>query len=157
MRGSLYPTLRKIIQLYGKQLKKAGESGAEIVAPRRMVQHHQDMTGSTQHQPAPSGLPFGGAAFIRDKEAAAYLGLCVRSVAYLVTDGKLKRVYPKPRAARLTAESVLAYREAIEEGRPPRIWTQPGNVHDQQQPAPTPEPQPEKKRGLLSRWGLGGD
>lgn len=124
-----------------------------------MVPHHQDMTGSTQQQPAPapSALPFGGAAFIRDKEAATYLGLCVRSVAYLVTDGKLKRVYPKPRAARLTAESVVEYRTAIEEGRQPRIWTQPGNPHTPAPAAPAPAPEPEKKKGLLSRWGLGGD
>lgn len=114
---------------------------------------------STKPKPPPAVLPadLSAVAFVTDAQAAAYLGLSIRSARYLVEEGKLKRVYPRPRAARITAESLTGYRQAIEEGRPPKIWTQPGNVHDQQQPAPTPEPQPEKKRGLLSRWGLGGD
>lgn len=103
------------------------------------------MTGTAQ--PA---LPFGGAAFVKDQEAAQYLGLSVRSVRYLVTDGKLRRVYPRERSARITVESLLAYREAIEAGKAPRIWNQPGNPHT----APAPAT-PQKKAGLLSRWGLG--
>lgn len=106
------------------------------------------MTGTAQSAP-----PFGGAAFVKDPEAAQYLGLSVRSVRYLVADGKLKRVYPRERSARITVESLLSYREAIEAGRPPRIWTQPGNLHTA---APTPEAQPQKRGGLLARWGLGG-
>lgn len=94
-------------------------------------------------------LPFGGAAFVKDQEAAAYLGLSVRSVRYLVTDGKLRRVYPRPRAARVTAESLTAYREAIEAGKAPTIWSQPGNPHS------APKIAPERKAGLLARWGLG--
>lgn len=106
------------------------------------------MTGTAQ--PAP---PFGGAAFVKDPEAAQYLGLSTRSVRYLVTDGLLKRVYPRERAARITVESLLAYREAIEQGKAPRLWSQPGNPHTT---APKPEAQPQKRGGLLSRWGLGG-
>ncbi|MFD2610782.1 hypothetical protein ACFSR9_15275 [Deinococcus taklimakanensis] len=104
-----------------------------------------------------SALPpadLSAVAFVTDAQAAAYLGVSIRSARYLVAEGKLRRVYPRPRAARVTAQSLLEYRAAIEEGRAPKIWTQPGNVHDQAQAAPAPEP--EKKKGILSRWGLGG-
>ena len=94
-------------------------------------------------------------AFVRDSEAARYLGLSLTSVYYLVTEGKLKRVYPRPRAARITVESLTMYREAVEAGQPPRIWTQPGNPHTAPKAAPTPEP--EKKKGILGRWGIGRD
>ncbi len=107
----------------------------------------------TSTSPAP--LPFGGAAFVKDSDAALYLGLGVRSIRYLVTEGKLRRVYPKPRAARLTSESVTAYREAIEQGKPPRTWIQPGNPHTTSSRQPEPKLEPQKKPGLLSRWGLG--
>ncbi|TSA79643.1 helix-turn-helix domain-containing protein [Deinococcus detaillensis] len=93
-------------------------------------------------------------AFVTDAQAAAYLGLSIRSARYLASEGKLKRVYPRPRAARVTTESLHAYRQAIENGTAPRIWSQPGNPHTQVAPAPEPEP---KKKGLLERWGIGGD
>lgn len=113
---------------------------------------------STKPKPAPAVLPadLSAVAFVTDAQAAAYLGVSIRSARYLVEEGKLKRVYPRPRAARITAESLTGYRQAIEEGRPPRIWTQPGNVHTPA-PAPEPAPAPAPKRGLLARWGLGGD
>lgn len=99
--------------------------------------------------------PFGGAAFVKDAEAAAYLSLSPRSVRYLVAESKLRRVYPKPRTARVTVESLLAYREAVEAGKPPRTWAQPGNPHTVI-PEPEPQGQPQRRGGLLSRWGLGG-
>ena len=104
------------------------------------------MTGTS-----PPLAPFGGAAFIKPAEAAAYLGMSVRSVEYLVAEGKLRKVYPKQRMARITVESLLSYREAVEAGTPPRLWTQPGK------PTTAPAPAPKRKPGLLSRWGLGGN
>lgn len=110
------------------------------VAPKRMTS-------------APPPVDLNTVAFVRDAQAAAYLGVSIRTIGYLATEGKLRRVYPRPRAARITAESLTIYRQAIENGTMPKIWSQPGNPHTQTPPAPEPEP---KKKGLLGRWGIGG-
>lgn len=99
-------------------------------------------------------FPLGGAAFVTTQEAAAYLGLCIRSIGNLVSEDKLRKVYPRPRSARITVESLTAYREAVEAGRFPPRWTQPGNPHTAT-PEPEPQAQPQKK-GFLNRW-LAGD
>lgn len=85
-----------------------------LIAPRGTLAHTEPMTGTAQ--PA---LPFGGAAFVKDQEAAQYLGLSVRSVRYLVTDGKLRRVYPRERSARITVESLLATGKPSRRGKHP--------------------------------------
>ena len=143
VKGSL-----KIVAWRGLVPQTGGVTSASVPAPKRKPKR-------VTSAPPPADL--SAVAFVTDAQAAAYLGVSIRAVRYLVEEGKLKRVYPRPRSARITAESLTEYRRAIEEGRPPRIWTQPGNVHT---PAPAPEPAPapapEKKRGLF-RWGLGGD
>jgi excisionase family DNA binding protein len=127
------------------------------------VQTVEDMTTQTP-APAPKRKPnrvqrlpvpdLSAVAFVKDAEAAEYLGLSTRSIYGLAKEGKLKRVYPRARAARITSESLRAYREAVDAGKAPPRWEQPANLYEQ---TPAPAPEPQKKQGLLSRWGLTGN
>lgn len=106
-------------------------------------------TRRAKAKPAPVVVPdLATVAFVRDSEAAAYLGLSVRSVQYLIEEGQLKRVYPRPRAARVTVESLTAYRAKVEAGQAA------GAVKAAQVKAES-EAKEQKRAGLLGKWGLG--
>ncbi|MGM8838506.1 helix-turn-helix transcriptional regulator [Thermus sp. 93170] len=62
--------------------------------------------------------PLEGKLLLTYQEVARALGLSRRTVFKLVAEGKLRRVHPTPRSARITRESLLAFLRSLEEERP---------------------------------------
>jgi len=58
--------------------------------------------------------PLGGKLLLTVNEVARALGLSRRTVYRLVEEGKLKRVHPTPRSARITRESLEAFLRSLE-------------------------------------------
>ncbi len=59
--------------------------------------------------------PLEGKLLLTYQEVAKALGLSRRTVFKLVAQGKLKRVHPTPRSARITRESLGAFLRSLEE------------------------------------------
>ncbi|MFN4071430.1 MAG: helix-turn-helix domain-containing protein [Thermus caldifontis] len=58
--------------------------------------------------------PLGGKLLLTVNEVARALGLSRRTVYRLVEEGKLKKVHPTPRSARITRESLEAFLRSLE-------------------------------------------
>ncbi|BFH76971.1 hypothetical protein TthTF19_21270 (plasmid) [Thermus thermophilus] len=63
--------------------------------------------------------PLEGKLLLTYQEVARALGLSRRTVFKLVAQGKLKRVHPTPRSARITRESLEAFLRSLEEEAKP--------------------------------------
>ncbi len=87
------------------------------------------------------------------KEAGEHLALSRASVYRLIGEGLLEVRRPRPRATRITRESIAAHLERAKSGEAVRLAMNEGKAAQvvQQQ-----KQQEVKKEGLLSRWGLGG-
>lgn len=86
-------------------------------------------------------------------EVRVHLALSKFSVQRLINDGQLTRVHPRPRAARITRESLAALLERSADQAAMQATSQ---AKAQARAAATAETKTEKKKGLLSRWGLTG-
>ncbi|MGC8876948.1 helix-turn-helix transcriptional regulator [Thermus sp.] len=64
------------------------------------------------------GGPLEGKLLLTIREVAQALGVSRMTVYRLIRAGRLKRVYPTPRSARITRESLLAFLRSLEEERP---------------------------------------
>lgn len=61
------------------------------------------------------GGPLEGKLLLTIKEVAQALGVSRMTVYRLIRAGRLKRVYPTPRSARITRESLEAFLRSLEE------------------------------------------
>ncbi|ULR39670.1 AlpA family transcriptional regulator [Thermus sp. NEB1569] len=64
------------------------------------------------------GGPLEGKLLLTIKEVAQALGVSRMTVYRLIRAGRLKRVYPTPRSARITRESLEAFLRSLEEAKP---------------------------------------
>ncbi len=60
--------------------------------------------------------PLEGKLLLTYEEVQRALGVSRTTVWRLVQEGKLKKVHPTPRSARITRESLLAFLRSLEEG-----------------------------------------
>lgn len=81
--------------------------------------------------------PLEGKLLLTVNEVARALGVSRRTVFRLIDEGKLKRVHPTPRSARITRESLEAFLRALEKGEEVQVK---GMV--------------ERARDVLRRFGL---
>lgn len=90
-------------------------------------------------------------------EVCDLLSLSQSSVRRLIAEGQLSKVYPRPRAMRITRESLSAHLTRA---------AQPGAVAESSRAGQLAqaeakvrartETKAKKRGGLLSRWGIGG-
>lgn len=91
------------------------------------------------------------------KEACEVLALSKSSVQRLINEGQLTRVYPRPRSSRITRESLAAHLAKSSDRAAVRAAATTGQQAQAQARAVVEqEVRQEKKKGILSRWGLGG-
>lgn len=64
------------------------------------------------------GGPLEGKLLLTIKEVAQALGVSRMTVYRLIRAGRLRRVYPTPRSARITRESLEAFLRSLEEAKP---------------------------------------
>ncbi|MFN3369452.1 MAG: helix-turn-helix transcriptional regulator [Thermus sp.] len=62
--------------------------------------------------------PLEGKLLLTIREVAQALGVSRMTVYRLIRAGRLKRVYPTPRSARITRESLEAFLRSLEEAKP---------------------------------------
>lgn len=89
-------------------------------------------------------------------EAMDHLALSRASIYRLIEEGQLQRVHPRPRAARITRESLHALLHRSAQPGAVAASTQAGQQRAAQARAAHEQQQQERKKGLLARWGLGG-
>ena len=87
------------------------------------------------------------------EEAMGHLALSRASIYRLIAEGQLTRVHPRPRAARITRESLVAL---LEKSATPGAVAAARQASGQARDVAQQEQKQEKRRGLLGRWGLGG-
>lgn len=87
------------------------------------------------------------------KEACQHLALSQSSVRRLIEEGQLAKVYPRPRAMRITRESLSAHLARAQTPGAVAASIQAGAQAKADQAQATQE---KKRGGLLSRWGIGG-
>ena len=92
------------------------------------------------------------------KEAGEHLALSRASVYRLIDEGMLTRVYPRPRCARITRESLSAHLVRAQEGSDAvRQAAELGRANRKEQHAQQAAQQEAQKRGgFLARFGLFG-
>lgn len=96
-------------------------------------------------------------ALFTTKEACQHLALSQSSVRRLIAEGQLSKVYPRPRSMRITRESLAAHLAKSSDRAAVRAAATTGQQAQAQARAVVEqEVKQEKRRGLLSRWGLGG-
>lgn len=96
-------------------------------------------------------------ALFTTQEACEHLALSQSSVRRLIAEGQLVKVYPRPRAMRITRESLAAHLARASDQATVQEATATGQqAQAQARVTAQQEVKQEKKRGLLSRWGLGG-
>lgn len=96
-------------------------------------------------------------ALFSTKEVCALLSLSPSSVRRLIDEGQLSKVYPRPRSMRVTRESLEAHLSKSQDRAAVRAASATGQQAQAQARAVEQQEQgQQKKKGLLSRWGLGG-
>lgn len=90
-------------------------------------------------------------------ETGEHLGLSCASVYRLIGERLLTRVYPRPRAARITRESITAHIERSTSSEAVRQGVEMGRANRKHQEQVQAQARAEqKKHGFLGRFGLGG-
>jgi Helix-turn-helix domain len=87
------------------------------------------------------------------KEAGEHLSLSPSSIHRLINEGQLTRVHPRPRASRITRESLAAH---LERSATPGAVVESIKANAQAKEQGKNETKKKKLGGLLERWGLVG-
>ncbi|MDV6376577.1 helix-turn-helix transcriptional regulator [Deinococcus arenicola] len=91
------------------------------------------------------------------RETCEHLALSRSSIQRLINEGQLTRVHPRPKAARITRESLAAHlTRSATPGAVRAASVQGSATQAQARATAAGKVKQEKKKGLLSRWGLTG-